>query len=98
MKIHPVFHVSLLRKYNQNPEEFSERHQVPPPPVIINDEREYEVERILDKRKRRRRTEYLVKWVGYELYDATWEPLASLANAPDAVREFEESLTGAVRS
>jgi hypothetical protein len=93
MKIHPVFHVSLLRKYQPNPEEFGERCQVPPPPVVINDQQEYEVERILDKRTRRRRTEYLVKWAGYELYDATWEPLDSLDNAQDAVRQFEQSFT-----
>ena len=26
--------------------------------------------------------EYLVKWVGYGLFEATWEPSAHLANAP----------------
>ena len=98
MKIHPVFHVSLLRKYQQNPEEFSERHQPPPPPVVIGDQQEYEVERILDKRTRRRRIEYLVKWAGYELHDATWEPIDNLENAQDAVRDFEDSLTETVRT
>jgi hypothetical protein len=98
MKIHPVFHVSLLRKYQPNPDEFSERRQAPPPPVVINNQQEYEVERILDKRTRRRRTEYLVKWAGYELYDATWEPLDNLENAQDAVKQFEDSLTGTVRT
>jgi transposase InsO family protein len=98
MTIHPVFHVSLLRKYQPNPEEFSERCQPPPPPVVIGDQQEYEVERILDKRERRRRIEYLVKWVGYELHDATWEPIGNLENAQDVVRDFEESLTGTVRT
>jgi transposase InsO family protein len=98
MKIHPVFHVSLLRKYQQNPAEFSERYRPPPPPVAIGDQQEYEVERILDKRQRRSRIEYLVKWVGYALYDATWEPLDNLANAQDAVRDFEDSLTETVRT
>ena len=82
MKIHPVFHVSLLRKYQPNPEEFSDRYQPPPPPIVIEDQQEYEVERILDKRKRRGRIEYLVKWVGYELYDATWEPPTTLQALP----------------
>ena len=50
------------------------------------------------KRKHRRRIEYLVKWVGYELHDATWESLDNLKNAQDAVKEFEESLAGAARS
>ena len=98
MKIHPVFHVSLLRKYQPSPEEFSERRQAPPQPVVIGDQKEYEVERILDKRTRRRRIEYLVKWIGYELHDATWEPRENLVNAPDAVRDFEDALTGTVRT
>ena len=66
--------------------------------MVIGDQEEYEVERILDKRKHRRRIEYLVKWVGYELHDATWESLDNLTNAQDAVKEFEESLTETVRT
>ena len=32
--------------------------------------------------------EYLVKWVGYGLFEATWEPSAHLANAPTALADF----------
>ena len=55
LKIHPVFHVSLLRPYldplmvnNRTPP------TPPPPPVTIDDVTEYEVERILDHRSRHR--------------------------------------------
>jgi len=49
MKIHPVFHVSLLRKYI-DPTLVPDR-TLPdrPPPVTIDDTLEYEVEAILDK-------------------------------------------------
>jgi hypothetical protein len=42
LKIHPVFHVSLLKPY------LSGRAKLPPPPEVIYDEFEYEVESILD--------------------------------------------------
>ena len=42
---------------------------------------EYEVDDILDHRSRGRgRTEYLVKWRGYSVFESTWEPEANLTN------------------
>ena len=38
----------------------------------------YEVECVLSHRRRRRKLEYLVKWVGYQ--EATWEPEIFLKN------------------
>lgn len=90
LKIHPVFHISLLRPYKQ-PDDYPHRDPTPPPPpeVSINDETEYEVEQILDHRTRRNKKEYLVKWKGYPEYDATWEPEDHLINAEEIVREYE---------
>jgi hypothetical protein len=90
MKVHPVFHVSTLKRYKENPPEFDGRlASPPPPPVTIDDHEEYEVERIMDKRKVRNTTQYLVKWAGYPEYDATWEPAKHLAHCPDIVKDFE---------
>ena len=44
---------------------------------------EFEVEDILDSRLGRSGTEYLVKWLGYPVFEAMWEPAAYLANALD---------------
>jgi chromobox protein 1 len=55
----------------------------------MDDHVEYEVERILLRRFRRNRWEYLVKWAGYTEDDATWEPRANLANAADVLDEFD---------
>jgi hypothetical protein len=92
LKIHPVFHVSLLRPY-QDPMTFSDRPPVTPPPapITIDDAPEYEVERILDHRTRRRHLEYLVKWVGYPEYDASWEPETNLNNAKESVEAYRAS-------
>ena len=86
--IHPVFHVSLLRPYKHDG-----TVQPPPPPVAIEDEFEYEVEAILDKRfrqfRRRKTPEYLIKWHGYGHEHNSWEPLANLENCGDLLQEFE---------
>ena len=51
---------------------------------------EYEVETILNKRKLRSRdTQYLVKWRGYHVKEATWVPSSDLGNAKKAVQDFE---------
>lgn len=46
--------------------------------AFLNDDDEYEVERLLDSRVKHGRTEYRVLWKGYELKDATWEPGSNL--------------------
>ena len=53
IRIHPVFHVSLLKPYN-DPGEIPNRPtpRNPPPNVRIDDHDEFEVERILDKWRR----------------------------------------------
>jgi hypothetical protein len=88
-RIHPVFHVSLLRPY-QNPSQFPDRPPTnpPPPPVTVNDIPEYEVEHILDHRTQRNQQEYLVKWVGYPDHDATWEPVGNLTHADELLEEY----------
>ena len=88
MKTHPVFHVSLLKEYNEDTVDF-ERPEPPSPIIDIDTNEEFEVEDILDKRTIRRKTEYLIKWKGYPLHDATWEPIDHLGNAKDAIQHFE---------
>ena len=89
-RMHPVIHVSLLKKYQENTEEFPERNILSPLPEQIDEHEEYEVEQILDRRTKYKKPEYLVKWKGYELHDATWEPLENLKNAQEAIKEFEK--------
>jgi hypothetical protein len=70
MKNHRTFPVSLLNPASSN----SLPGQVVPPPlpVIVDGEEEWEVEELLDSRRRRGRLQYLVKWGGDST--PTWEP------------------------
>ena len=99
-RIHPVFHISKLKKYNNADQQFpirtnQQQNNIRPLPEILNDtgEEAWEVEKILDKRNRKvgRRVhiEYLVKWKGYPLHESTWEPIGNLKNAPDVVDAYE---------
>lgn len=52
---------------------------------------EYVVEKILDVRKKGKRTEFYVKWKGYDEEDSTWEPaIHLLPNCKDMIEDFEK--------
>ena len=67
MKVHPMFHVSLLEPYHLFI--IPDHTHPPPPPIIVESESEYEVEEILDSKYRHKRLFYLVKWKGYNPCD-----------------------------
>ena len=85
MRIHPVFHVSRLKPCPDKPFPQQPRPREPPP-KIINGEEEYLVEAILNQRKHHGRTQYLVKWTGYD--NPTWESEENLQNAKELVEAF----------
>jgi len=58
MKIHPVVNVSRILLYQ---EQVEEQKKIPPLPVEINRGKEYEVEKILNRRDMRRKSKYLVR-------------------------------------
>jgi hypothetical protein len=83
MKIHPIFHISLLEPAAGTAEL---REPVEVDPV----EGEYEVEAILSSRRKGRTTEYLVKWLNYDETENTWEPLKHLTHCPELLAQYHQ--------
>jgi hypothetical protein len=54
-----------------------------PPPDIDNDEERYEIETILNHRKRGRGYQYYVKWKGYDITEASWESTTCFENGSE---------------
>ena len=86
MKVHSVFHVSLLKPYYLSM--IPDRTCPPPPPIIVESKSEYEVEEILDSKYSHKCLFYLVKWKGYNPCDNSWEPTSFVKNAPHLIEVF----------
>jgi hypothetical protein len=86
MKNHPVFHTSQIRPAADPDTALPGQQQPEPPPIEVDGEDEFLVERIEDARLHYRRLQFLVKWVGYS--EPTWEPAEHVESAT-ALDDFE---------
>ena len=58
---------------------------------------EWEVEKILNKKRMRGVEKYLVQWKGFTAEGNTWERIENLKNAKEAIKEFERKMSMEVR-
>ena len=86
-KIHPVFHATLLRQYNEM--DVYGANFPRPPPDLIKGEEVYEVEWILKHRKRGRGYQYYVAWKGYPILEASWEPENVFSDNSDLLTKYK---------
>lgn len=91
MKIHNVFHTSLLQPYRQP--SYPTQNDLRPGPIEIDDDGEiYEISTILNSRNNPHtgKLEYLIEWVGYEGDDSEtgWEPKENLVEADEYLADF----------
>lgn len=88
-KIHDVFHVSLLKPYYPDSNAKSQ-----PLPMLVNGSLEYEVEKIMDHRDKRRGRktvrEYRVRFKGYGPSEDLWLPVANL-NCSGLLKQYKDS-------
>ena len=66
-------------------------------PIKVEKSEEWEVEKILNKRKIRGVDKYLVQWKGFMMKHNTWEKREALENAREALEEFERRMNAEVR-
>ncbi|TWW61053.1 hypothetical protein D4764_05G0011430 [Takifugu flavidus] len=86
LKVHPVFHVSLIKPFSTSP--LSPPALTPPPPQVLSDgEPVWSVNKLLAVRRRGRGFQYLVDWVGYGPEDRSWVPPSYLAD-PSLLEDF----------
>lgn len=85
LKVHPVFHVSLLKPFSSSP--LSPPAEPPPPPQLVDDYPAFTVRRLLDVRRRGRGFQYLVDWEGYGPEDRSWVS-RSLILDPSLLSDF----------
>jgi chromodomain-containing protein len=75
----PVFHTSELRPFNENDSQlFAKRALNPPELVIINGEREFFIDKIVDEHRRRNQLQYRVRWQGEGPEGDKWLPASEL--------------------
>ncbi len=85
MKIHPVIHARFLRKDPDDP--LPGQINPPPTPLVVDGEKEWEVESLLAVRKRYGKLVYRVKWLGAD-EDPEEYPAGNFKYSPHLLRDF----------
>jgi hypothetical protein len=93
MRVHPVFHVELLREYQGGA-------FTPSPNYECEDGTVYwEIESLTNRRGTGARRQYLVRWAGFGPEYDTWEPVKMLMeDVPDLVETYDEKALGSQAS
>ena len=94
MRIHPVVNVSRIVRYK---EQMKGQKKEEGKPIEIEGVEEWEIEKILNKRKIRGIDKYLVRWKGFTAEHDTWEKKEDLRNAREVLEEFEGRMNAEVR-
>ena len=83
-----MFHAVLLKPYQEN-EVYGENFATPPPDIVDGEE-VYQVETILKHRRQGRGYQYLIKWEGYPITEASWEPKSAFSDDGNLLDEYKQ--------
>jgi len=87
MRIHLVVNVSQIVKYK---EQMKGQKKEEGKPIEVEGVEEWEVEKILNKKKIRGVVKYLIWWKGFTVEGDTWERRENLKNTEELIEEFEQ--------
>ena len=87
MRIHPVVNVSRIVRYKA---QVKGQKKEEGKPVEVEGVEEWEVKRILNKKKIRGVEKYLIRWKGFTAEGDTWERKENLKNMEELIEEFEK--------
>jgi len=94
MRIHPVVNVSQIVQYKkQVKRQKNEEGKL----VEVEGVEEWDVEKILNKKKMRGVEKYLVQWKGLIVEHDTWERKEDLGNVKKVLEEFKERMDAEIR-
>ena len=88
-KIHNVFHASLLWQYREN-DVYGTNYDQPLAKLNNEGQEVYNVETILKHQRRGWGYQYYVKWEGYPITEASWEPEGSFLNDSDILDRYKQ--------
>ena len=94
MRIHLVVNISQIVQYK---EQVGGQKKKEGKLIEVEGVEEWEVEKILNKRKIRGIKKYLVRWKGFTAEHNTWEKRNNLENAREALEEFKGRMNVEVR-
>ena len=81
---HPIFHVSQLSKAPQDSEQQTDI-------ASGNEQKEWEVKKVLSHKHENGEDRYLVKWKHFEELENTWEPIENLRNSRQLLRKYHQA-------
>ena len=87
IRIHLVVNVSRIVRYK---EQIKGQKKEEGKPVEVEGVEEWEVEKILNKKKIRGVEKYLIRWKGFTAEEDTWERKENLKNAEELIEEFKQ--------
>ena len=94
MRIHLIVNVSQIVQYKK---QVKGQKKEEGKPIEVEGVKEWEVEKILNKKKIREVEKYLVRWKGFMAEGDIWERKENLKNVEKALKEFEGRMSTEVR-
>ena len=77
-RIHMPINVKELKPYIVRDADLGGPPESPPEPIVVDGADHWEVEAVLAEQTKGRKRYVLVKWCGFDITSATWEPLENI--------------------